>query len=83
MNELINPNKLEAKHKRWNDPRFAGGKVYLPVLSGAGYANRCRHIFSRATEAQEHAEQIRQYLILRYNREIERAALEALAPEAA
>lgn len=55
---MINPHKLVAKVKRWNSPEFAGGKVYLPILSGNGYAKASRKIFKRASEAQEHANKL-------------------------
>lgn len=70
MKELVNPHRLEAKSLQWNNPRFAGGKVYHAVLSGGGYINRCRHIFKRPSQAKAHAEKLRLYLVKRYEREI-------------
>ena len=63
---MINPNKLEATRKRWNNPRFAGGKFYLAVLSGGGYAKAARKVFARASDAEGYAERLRQRWIRLY-----------------
>lgn len=44
---MINPHLLRATSKRWNDPRFAGWKVYLAVFVPSGH---------RASDVQEYAE---------------------------
>ena len=56
---MINPYLLDAKYKKWNNPRFAGGKMYMPVLSGDGYAKASRRLFKRASEAEAYAIRLR------------------------
>lgn len=55
---MINPKGLTPSYKGWNDPRFAGGKVYIPVLIGGGAVYRPRKVFNRASEAQAYAERL-------------------------
>ena len=50
---MINPHMLKPAAKRWNNPRFAGGKMYLAVLLPAGL--RCRRVFKSASEAESYA----------------------------
>jgi hypothetical protein len=57
-NEPINPKNLVALNKPWNDERFAGGKQYIPVLSGDGHIYRARKVFERRSQAQEYAEKL-------------------------
>jgi len=56
---MINPKKLVATTKKWRDVRFAGGKMYMPVLSGNGWARASRRLFKRASEALSYAERIK------------------------
>lgn len=56
--EPINPKNLRALNKPWNDERFAGGKYYVPVLSGDGHVYQARKTFERASKAQEYAENL-------------------------
>lgn len=62
--QLINPHVLRPLSKRWNTPRFAGGKYYFAVLAGSGGAYRARAVFRRATEAEGYATR----LLLRWMR---------------
>lgn len=55
---MINPNMLKPGVKRWNEPRFAGGKFYIPVLVGDGKVVRARRTFKRNSEAQAYAERL-------------------------
>lgn len=56
---MRNPYLLDAKWKKWNKPQFAGGKIYLAVLTGEGGAFRARRIFKRASEAEVYAVRLR------------------------
>ena len=56
---MRNPYLLDAKYKRWRDPRFFGVKYYLAVISGDGYAKASRRIFKRASEAEAYAIRLR------------------------
>ena len=56
---MINPNKITADKKRENNQTFAGGKYYLSVLAGTGYARACRRIWKRASEALGYAERVK------------------------
>jgi len=55
---MIDPNGLRAGYKRWNNPRFAGGKFYIPVLIGSGAILRTRRVFTRASEADAYSKKI-------------------------
>jgi hypothetical protein len=57
---MINPKNLKALCKPWNDDNFAGGKQYLPALSGDGQIYRARKVFERRSQAQEYAEKLLQ-----------------------
>lgn len=74
MTNLINPNNLQAKHKKWLDPRFAGGKFYMPFLSGPGFTRGCRRVFKRASEAEAYGQRVRERWIRLYE-----AAISAMA----
>lgn len=54
---MINPHMLEPRAKRWNNPRFAGGKLYLAVLVPVGL--RSRRLFKRASEAFDYAAKLK------------------------
>jgi hypothetical protein len=56
---MINPQLLGTKTKRWNDPRFAGGKYYLAVLAGEGFVKAAHRIFKRASDAEAYAVRLR------------------------
>lgn len=56
---MRNPYLLDAKYKKWNNPTFAGGKVYMPILSGGGWSRACRRVFKRASEAETYAIRVR------------------------
>lgn len=56
---MRNPYLLDAKYKRWNNQRFAGGKYYLPILSGDGWSRACNRVFQRASEAEAYAIRVR------------------------
>ena len=56
---MRNPYLLDAKYKNWRDPRFIGGKVYLPLIVGDGYAKAARRVFKRASEAEAYAVRLR------------------------
>ena len=58
MNPPIDPKNLRALNKPWNDDSFAGGKYYIPVLSGNGHVYQARKTFERASKAQEYAEKL-------------------------
>jgi hypothetical protein len=55
---MIDLKRLQATYKKQFEPRFAGGKYYIAVLSGNGYAQRARRIFKRASEAQIYADRL-------------------------
>ena len=74
----INPRNLEAKFKRWNNARFAGGNYYLAVVSGAGYAKACRRIFQRASEALEYSQKV----LARWARLYDAAVVDAVSLDA-
>lgn len=71
---MINPHLLRAGSKRWNNPRFAGGKFYLAVLLPA--ALRARRVFKRASDAETYAERI----IVRWRRLYDAMIVEMIAP---
>ncbi len=52
---MVNPHMLVAGSKRWNDARFAGGKIYYAVLKAGGVILRARRIWKRASEAEAYA----------------------------
>jgi hypothetical protein len=56
---MKNPYLMDAKAKRQNNPRFAGGKYYLALLSGDGYVKHAARIFKRSSEAEEYAIRLR------------------------
>ena len=58
MRNPINPKLLRADSKRWNNPGFASGKIYLAVLIGGGVIFRARRTFQRASEAKTYAERL-------------------------
>lgn len=64
---MINPHKLNARHIKQHHPRFAGGKFYLALLSGAGYAKTAARIFKRASEAEEYAVRLRDRWVRLYD----------------
>ena len=58
MSEPINPNKLQALCKPWNDGEFLSEKCYIPVFTGNGKIYRARKVFERRSEAREYAEKL-------------------------
>ena len=69
---MRNPYLLDAKVKRWNNPRFAGGKVYMPMLVGDGFAKPTRRMFKRASEAEAYAIRARARWMRLYDAEVAR-----------
>ena len=55
---MINPGDLRPTYKKWFEPRFAGGKFYIPVLVGNNQVLRARRTFKRASEAQTYADRL-------------------------
>ena len=64
---MTNPHLLKTAVKREHDPRFAGGKYYLPVLHGHGYARAARRLFKRASEAESYASRLRDRWVRLYD----------------
>lgn len=77
---MINPYLLDAKYKKWFNPQFAGGKVYMPVLSGGGWAKACRRVFKRASEAEAYSIRVRDRWMRLYDAEVHRLALSSQPP---
>ena len=50
---MFNPHLVEPKYKKWRDPSFASGKIYLPFLH-----KPTRRVFGRASEAERYAQRI-------------------------
>jgi len=63
---MINPHLLTPDSKRWNNPRFAGGKLYFAVLKG-GIIVRARRLFKRGAEAEGYASRLKARWIRLYD----------------
>jgi hypothetical protein len=50
---MINPHQIEPKYKRVNNPRFAGGHYYMPLVG-----HFTRRSFRRASEAETYAKRV-------------------------
>ncbi len=67
---MTNPYLLDAKYKQWIDPRFMGGKVYLALIVGDGYARAARRIFKRASLAEAYAIRLRDRWLSMYDAKV-------------
>ncbi len=53
VRKMLNPHMFEPKFRKWADPRFAGGKMYFPIIS-----RMTRISFKRASEAERYAARV-------------------------
>ena len=75
MAPKINPHLFKPAYKRWKNLRAAGGKMYIPILSGPA-TFRTRLVFKRAGDAQAYASRLLARWIRLYNAAIVATAIE-------
>jgi len=78
--KMINPNMFAPKSKRWDDPHFAGGKIYFALLAGP-VVLRARRIFKRASEAETYAARLKERWIRLYDAAVVAMVETSVIPE--